>query len=234
MSTTVPETNLVAERAAELAALLSHARALVGVELGELADQLGLPEPVGPEGPRRSKGWAGQVIERELGVETGGGAGPDFAALGLELKTVPVDEALNPRESTAVCQIDPIAIAAESWDTSAARHKLERVLFVALHVPPGARSAGERRVTAVRLWTPSPAEDAALRADFELFVREYFRRGRSDAITGHLGRVLQVRPKGRNAADLRDGYDELGRPTRVGKCGFYLRAPFVASILRGA
>lgn len=219
--------------AAELAALLAHARALVGVELGELADQLGLPEPVGPDGPRRSKGWAGQVIERELGVETGGGAGPDFASLGLELKTVPVDEDLGPRESTAVCQIDPVAIAGESWETSAARRKLARVLFVALHVPPGARSVGQRRVAAVRLWSPAPAEEALLRADFELFSREYFRRGRTDAITGHLGRVLQVRPKGRNAADRRDAFDEAGQPIRVGKCGFYLRAPFVASILRG-
>jgi len=212
--------------------LLAHARALVGVELGELADQLGLPEPVGPQAARRSKGWAGQVIERELGVETGGGAGPDFAALGLELKTVPVDERLTPRESTAVCQIDPVAIAGESWETSTARKKLERVLFVALHVPAGTRGVAERRVTAVRLWSPTPAEDALMRADFELFARDYFRRGRSGAITGHLGQVLQVRPKGRNAADLRDGFDEQGQPIRVGKCGFYLRAPFVAGILR--
>ena len=52
----------------ELAALLAHARALVGVELGELADQLGLPAPAaGPDpnvrraGPDRSSnanwGW---------------------------------------------------------------------------------------------------------------------------------------------------------------------------------
>jgi DNA mismatch repair protein MutH len=216
----------------ELEALLAHARALIGVELAELADQLGLPEPVGAEAARRSKGWSGQVIERELGVETAGGSGPDFAALGTELKTVPVDERLNPRESTAVCQIDPVTIAGESWDTSTARKKLARVLFVALEVPAGARSVGQRRVTAVRLWSPTRAEDTLLRADFELFARDYFRRGRSSAITGHLGQVLQVRPKGRNAADLRDGYDEFGQPTRVGKCGFYLRASFVAAILR--
>ncbi len=216
----------------ELVALLAHARALIGVELGELADQLGLPVPAGAAGPERSKGWAGQIIEHELGVETNGLSGPDFARLGIELKTVPVDRDLKPRESTAVCQIDPVAIAGESWETSTAREKLARVLFVALEVPAGARSVAERRVTAVRLWSPSPAEDRLLRADFDLFVREYFRRGRVDAITGHLGQVMQVRPKGKNAADTRDGYDESGRPTRVGKCGFYLRPAFVASILR--
>lgn len=212
-----------------LAELLAHARALVGVELGELADALGLPVP---SGRVRTKGWSGQIIEHELGVAPGGARGPDFAALGVELKTVPVDVALVPLESTAVCQIDPIAIAAESWESSYVRAKLARVLFVALEVPAGARSVGERRVSAVRLWSPDDAQERLLRADFELLVRGFFRRGRSDDITGHLGAVLQVRPKGRNAADTRDGYDAAGNAARVGKSGFYLRPSFVAAILK--
>jgi DNA mismatch repair protein MutH len=212
----------------ELDALLSHARALIGVELGALADGLGLPVPVGRV---RTKGWSGQVIEQELGAAVGGARGPDFGALGIELKTVPVTAALAPIESTAVCQIDPISIAGESWQTSYVREKLARVLFIALEVPPRARSVGDRRVTAVGLWTPSRDEEDTLRADFELFVRDYFRRGRADDITGHMGVALQVRPKGRDAADLRDGYDADGRPTRVGKCGFYLRPGFVGRIL---
>ena len=214
-----------------LDALLAHARALVGVELSELADALGLPVPVGQV---RTKGWSGQVLEHELGVAAGGARGPDFAALGVELKTVPVRESLEPLESTAVCQIDPVAIAGESWESSYVREKLARVLFVALAVPAGARSVGERRVAAVSLWSPDPGEDRALRDDFDLFVREYYRRGRAAEITGHLGVVLQVRPKGRDAADLRDAYDPAGRPTRVGKHGFYLRPGFVASILQRA
>jgi DNA mismatch repair protein MutH len=221
----------VTEPAETLDALLTHARALVGVELSELADALGLPVPVGNV---RTKGWSGQVIEQELGAAVGGARGPDFAALGVELKTVPVDDDLVPLESTAVCQIDPVAIAAESWETSYAREKLACVLFVALAVPPGARSVGDRRVAAVRLWAPEADEARALRDDFDLFVRGYYRQGRAAEITGHLGAVLQVRPKGRDADDLRDGYDAAGRPTRVGKQGFYLRPAFVARILRAS
>ncbi|HEY7373176.1 MAG TPA: MutH/Sau3AI family endonuclease [Polyangia bacterium] len=215
----------------ELEALLAHARALVGVELGALADALGLPVPVGRV---RTKGWSGQVIEQELGVAVGGARGPDFEALGIELKTVPVTPALVPIESTAVCQIDPIAIAGESWETSYARAKLAHVLFVALEVPPRARTVGDRRVAAVRLWAPAPDQEATLRADFELFVREYFRRGRAAEITGHLGAALQVRPKGRDASDLRAAYDAAGNPTRIGKIGFYLRPAFVTRILASA
>jgi DNA mismatch repair protein MutH len=214
------------EQTTDLEALLAHARALVGVELGDLADALGLPVPVGRI---RTKGWSGQVIEHELGCAIGGGRGPDFGALGIELKTVPVDATLSPRESTAVCQIDPIAIAAESWETSYVRQKLARVLFVALEV---ARSIGERRVAAVQLWSPSPDEERALRGDFELIVRGYYRQGRAGDLTGYVGSVLQVRPKGRDADDVRDAYDPQGRPIRIGKHGFYLRPAFVAAILR--
>jgi DNA mismatch repair protein MutH len=67
--------------------LLAHARALVGVTLAELADGLGLPVPAGRV---HTKGWSGQIIERELGAGDGPGRGQDFAALGIELKTVPV------------------------------------------------------------------------------------------------------------------------------------------------
>jgi DNA mismatch repair protein MutH len=213
-----------------LAALLAHARALVGVTLADLADGLGLPVPVGAV---RTKGWPGQIIERELGAGEAGGRGQDFAALGLECKTVPVDADLTPRESTAVCQIDPVEISGESWETSYVRHKLARVLFVALEVPARAPSVGDRRVAAVRLWAPSLAEERLLRADFELFVRGFFRQGRGAEITGHHGVALQVRPKGRNAEDRRRAYGPDGAAVRIGKCGFYLRPSFVGPIVRG-
>ena len=210
-------------------ALLRHARALLGATLAEVADGPGMPGPVGSV---RTKGWSGQVVERELGAGDGATHGPDFASLGIELKTVPVHGDLIPLESTAVCLIDPMAIAGESWTTSYVRRKLSQVLFVALEVPRGARSVGERRVVAVTLWTPSPAQEAALRADFELFARTYFRSGRSAEITGHLGQVMQVRPKARNADDRRAAFGPDGKPVRIGKCGFYLRPAFVRGILR--
>jgi DNA mismatch repair protein MutH len=87
-------------------------------------------------------------------------------------------------------------------------------------------------VAAVKLWTPSPAEEEALRKDFELIVRSYFRLGRAAEITGHMGQVLQVRPKGRNANDLRHAFGPDGQPIQIGKCGFYLRPAFVRDILR--
>ena len=216
---------------ATLAQLLRHARALVGTSLADLADGLGLGVPVGH---LRTKGWAGQIIERELGAGDGAEHGPDFAHLGIELKTVPVTAALVPLESTAVCQIDPIAIAAESWASSYVRRKLARVLFIALEVPARPAPVGDRRVAAVSLWSPAPADEALLAADFEHFVQNFFRTGRASEITGHQGKLLQVRPKGRNAADVRRAYGPSGEPILLGKCGFYLRPGLVGRILRDA
>ena len=213
----------------ELARLLRHARALVGVTLADLADGLGLPAPAGRV---RTKGWSGQIIERELGAGGGGERGPDFQQLGVELKTVPVGDDGLPLESTAVCQIDPIAIAGESWETSYVRRKLAKVLFVALAVPGRGTPVGDRRVVAAALWSPSAAEEAVLAGDFNGFVTSFFRLGRAAEITGHHGQALQVRPKGKNAADLRRAYGPDGREVRIGKCGFYLRPSFVGRILQ--
>jgi DNA mismatch repair protein MutH len=218
------------------AQLLRHARALVGVTLAEIADGLGLPVPLGG---LRTKGWAGQVIERELGAETGGVRGPDFAALGLELKTVPVDDRLQPLESTAVCHIDPVGIVSEPWADSHVRRKLARVIFVALEIPGGktplaGHTVGDRRVSAVSVWSPDPQEEAILAADYDLVVREYFRPGRAAELTGHTGVALQVRPKGRNSRDLRAAVGPDGQPVMIGRSGFYLRPGFVGRILRAS
>ena len=74
---------------AERERLLAHARALLGVTLAELADGLGLPVPAGRVRSRLVR----TIIERELGAGAGTSRGQDFAELGIELKTVPVDRA---------------------------------------------------------------------------------------------------------------------------------------------
>lgn len=211
-----------------IAVLLSHAHALRGATLADLAEGLGIPVPAGLRTP---KGWSGRIVEQELGA---GGSlrGPDFTHLGVELKTVPVRDDFRPLESTAVCHIDPVAIAGESWATSYVRRKLTQVLFIALECPKAPHSIGDRKIIGVRLWSPSADEERVLQADFEHIVRYYFRQGRAHELTGHVGQVLQVRPKGRNSADKQSAFDTHGHPTQLGRCGFYLRPAFVCGILR--
>ena len=211
-----------------LADLRARADALRGVSLGALAAELGATIP---EEARRSKGWIGQLVEAALGAEGGSRPEPDFAGLGVELKTIPVAENGRPRESTFVCTA-PIEGAFEgSWLESRVRHKLAHVLWVPIHGDPD--GALELRTIGVpKLWVPNPEEDAALAADW-LLLSELIAGGELHRINARLGAVMQLRPKGANAADYAWMIDDEGGWVRAVPYGFYLRARFTAKLIAG-
>src|SRR5260221_9354780 len=86
----------------DLDELRRRAFALEGHRLEEIARSLGVPALVVG---LRGKGKVGELVERALGASGGPAARHDFPALGVELKTIPVDARLRPRESTYVCTI---------------------------------------------------------------------------------------------------------------------------------
>ncbi len=208
------------------AELLLRAAALAGRALGELSSELGLPVP--PD-LRRAKGWPGRVLEDTLGATAGSRAHPDFEALGIELKTLPVDANGRPCESTFVCSIPLGEIGEVEWERSRVRRKLARVLWVPIEgdraIPPG-----QRRVGAALLWSPSPQDEADLRFDWEELAG-LIGRGDVESITGHLGRYLQVRPKARDGSSRRRGFDVDGAPFEALPRGFYLRTQFTERVL---
>lgn len=88
---------------------------LQGWHLGDLADELQVPIP---PSNLYGKGWAGQLIERALGVQASGAALPDFVEFGIELKTVPLSRACLPLESTWVTRVPMRELAQETWAQS--------------------------------------------------------------------------------------------------------------------
>ena len=73
--------------------LLAQARQLAGYSLGELAALAGIPIP---RDLKRDKGWTGILLELWLGASAGSKPEQDFAALGVELKTIPIDSRGTP------------------------------------------------------------------------------------------------------------------------------------------
>lgn len=205
--------------------LVQRARAIAGRTLGEIARDQGLGLPADT---RRHKGVIGQLIERVLGATARSRAEPDFEALGVELKTIPLARDGRPRESTFVCTVPLDRIASEEWATSAVRRKLARVLWVPIESEPDLPLAA-RRVGSAVLWSPSPEDEAALRADWEDLAGR-LGRGEAESLGAHHGTVLQVRPKAASAASRRRAHDEDGAPTMANPRGFYLRASFTARI----
>jgi DNA mismatch repair protein MutH len=208
------------------AELLARADALAGQRLAELAAAHGHVVPVDL---RRAKGWVGTLIEAALGASSASRDCPDFEALGIELKTLPIGDNGKPCESTFVCTVDLLEIGRTEWPASRLRRKIARVLWVPVEgerrIPVGAR-----RVGTPLLWSPSPEEEAALRLDWEE-IAGLIGRGELERITGHIGCHLQARPKAATGRSRRRSMDAEGRAVDALPRGFYLRARFTEGLL---
>lgn len=205
--------------------LLKRAASLAGLTLGQVAARFGLECP---GDRRRTKGWTGRLMEISLGASAGSLPLPDFQAIGVELKTIPVNARGRPAESTFVCMV-PLMENAATWDNCVVRRKLRRVLWMPVESAPSIPPAA-RRIGSAILWTPSAAQEKLLRADWEELT-EMIALGELQAIGSRHGRVLQIRPKAANARSLTPAPDSDGAPSQTLPRGFYLRASFTAQIL---
>jgi DNA mismatch repair protein MutH len=204
--------------------LLERARAIAGTRLGALAERTAwsVPAHAGAD-----KGWVGQIVEHVLGATASSRASPDFEALGIELKTIPIDGAGEPRETTFVCSA---ALAGKlEWESSLVRKKLARVLWIPVEAE-GSIPIAERRVGSPLLWSPSAEEETILRADFDA-IAELIALGYVESITARRGRWLHLRPKARNAEARTWGEDHEGDPLRTLPRGYYLRRELTKKLL---
>jgi DNA mismatch repair protein MutH len=198
------------------AELLSRARALSGMPI----------EAAGLHG----KGKVGEQVERALGATGGSTATWDFPELKIELKTIPVDARTGtPRESTFVCAVSLADAERAEWETSWARAKLSRVLWV----PIESHDEEQRRVGRPLLWSPTPEQDRVLGGDFEEILGR-IGMGDIEGITARVGRWLQLRPKAAHGRVRTTVAGAEGELVSTVPRGFYLRASFTGAILRDA
>ncbi|NDJ56538.1 DNA mismatch repair endonuclease MutH [Enterobacteriaceae bacterium 4M9] len=208
------------------AELMYQANQLAGYSLSELAALAGLPVP--PD-LRRDKGWIGILLELWLGASAGSKPEQDFASIGVELKTIPIDRSGRPLETTFVCVAPLTGNTGVVWETSHVRHKLRRVLWVPVE---GERAIplGERRIGTPLLWSPSEEEEEQLRRDWEELM-DLIVLGQVEHITARHGEVLQLRPKAANSRALTEAVGAHGEPILTLPRGFYLKKPFTAALL---
>lgn len=206
--------------------LFLQAQSLAGYTLGELATRVGLPVP---RDLKRDKGWTGVLLERWLGASAGSKPEQDFAHLGVELKTIPIDSAGRPLETTFVCVAPLTGNTGVIWETSHVRHKLHRVLWIPIE---GSREipVGERRVGSPLLWSPSEEEEHQLRLDWEELM-DLIVLGQVERITARHGEVLQLRPKAANSKALTEAIGAHGEPILTLPRGFYLKKNFTGALL---
>ncbi len=209
--------------------LLTRARMLAGETLATLARKA---EVAMPKDLRHAKGWVGQLLEWHLGATAGSKPEQDFQELGIELKTLPIDQAGKPLESTFVCVTPLLGITGLRWEESNVRNKLSRVLWIPVE---GSRDIplAARRIATPFIWSPDVAQEAQLRQDWEELM-ELVALGRIESITAHHGEVLQLRPKGANGQALTSAIGRQGQLIQTRPRGFYLRTLFTQQLLQQA
>ncbi len=205
--------------------LLESASRIAGMTLNQIANQQGLKTP---EDQLHHKGWIGQLIERSLGATASSLPEPDFQHICVELKTLPLNRRGSPKESTFVCAINLTNIESH-WESSLAKHKLSRVLWVPVEADPEIPLAA-RRVGSAILWSPDKDQSSVLRRDWEELM-EMVTIGELEQITAHQGQYLQVRPKAANTRSLTKGVNSEGEEILTLPRGFYLRTSLTNQIL---
>lgn len=206
--------------------LLARAQELAGFSLGELAARARIAIP---KDLKRDKGWVGMLLELFLGAIAGSKPERDFPDLGIELKTIPIDAAGNPLETTFVCVAPLIGNSGVTWESSHVRHKLARVLWIPVE---GERQIplAQRRIGTPLLWQPNPEEEEMLRRDWEELM-DLIVLGWVERITARHGEVLQLRPKAANNKALTEAIGEQGQPILTLPRGFYLKKNFTRALL---
>lgn len=212
-----------------IAELQQRAEQLAGLTLGELASLNGIQVP---RNFKREKGWTGQLLELSLGASAGAKSQQDFAALGVELKTIPIDLNGMPLETTYVCFAHLTHIAGIEWPHSNVRNKLSQVLWVPID---GRREIApkDRVIATPFLWRPSAIQEQQLRQDWEELM-ELIALGKIDQISARHGEYLQLRPKAANGQALTDAIGPAGSVIQTRPRGFYLRKEFTREVLREA
>ena len=211
---------------ASITELLQRTTAIAGRSLAELAAQLGRPLP---DDLRRHKGLVGQYVEFALGADGGNLPQPDFATLGVELKTIPIDRYGQPLETTYVC-VAPLRVTlADHWAHSLLRRKLAQVLWVPVE---GERQLplGERRIGQGFLWQLDAHSEALLQRDYDELM-EYIALGQLDQLHARHGHWLQLRPKAADSRVRTEAINDQGQAVRLNPRGFYLRKAFTAALL---
>lgn len=193
---------------------LRQIRLLSGKDLRPLADQLGVT--VWKDG-HKNKGWAGQVIERYLGLPQNSLQAPDFGS--WELKVVPLlragDGTVRVKESMAITMIEPSEVVANKFADSHLYDKLRSMIVVARIFDDVADTSSILH-SAAEFDLDNPPIRKQVETDYER-IRDLIRINGIDKLTGDTGKYVQARTKGR-------GHGSTSR-------AFYARALFVAHIL---
>jgi len=200
--------------------------AIAGLQVAEIAEQLGITVPADL---RSHKGWLGDLAERALGCDASSLSEPDFTKLGIELKTLPVNDKGQVQESTYICTVPLKPSQQGHWLESCVYRKLRHVLWLPVQASAEIPLA-ERHIGSGLLWQAPQDKLALLAQDWEELMN-VIALGEFESLSAQHGEVLQIRPKAANASVLVEAIGPDGKTIQTLPRGFYLRPHFTNQLL---
>lgn len=198
----------------ERAEAVAKLKRLEGQNLRSLADQYAVTVW---KGRKLNKGWAGQTIERYLGLPFNSAQAPNFGS--WELKIVPLKRnrhgTLVVKEIMAITMIEPIHVMQKSFEGSHLLAKLKKAVVCA-RVFESREESSSVLLRVVTFNLEAPAVYAQVAKDYDE-VRRIIQEQGFEHLSGRMGVLVQPRTKG-------PGHGSTSR-------AFYARTRFVAQIL---
>ncbi len=194
--------------------------------IGALVDEYKI---IAPKNLKSAKGWLGNFIELLLGATAAATAQMDLVELGIELKTIPVNQDYKAIESTYVCTLDSNARMINFHDSWVCK-KLSKVLFVPILVDKN-KILTEYKILKPFLWQPDLTSFNIIAQDYNE-ITEIFYSGNGHSLTAKYGTYLHLRPKAANAAQANYYLDHNANQSPLGPKGFYLRTIFTNKLLQ--
>jgi DNA mismatch repair endonuclease MutH len=130
--------------------IVSHSQKLVGKTIEDIISSSEKKVDINI----KNKGMIGQFIEEYwFGQKPNSSPLPDFEKVGIELKVIPLIQQIKKiavKERTKVCSIDYTKLIDESWNTSHAKLKLNKILFIYYLYEP--KNILQSKVMKIDLW----------------------------------------------------------------------------------
>ncbi|KLD98300.1 Sau3AI family type II restriction endonuclease [Aliarcobacter butzleri] len=179
--------------------ILKRAKNLIGLTIDEILKQ-SLSSNI--QLNKKDKGNVGKIIETYwFGMKPDNSPLPDFRNAGIELKVIPlVDKSklgLVVKERTKICSIDYKKLYDEIWETSHAKEKLNKILFIYYIYNENITKSFIKKVN---LWKLADEDEELIRADW-INVRKYVENGNAHNLSEGISKILAASRAGSGGKD---------------------------------
>lgn len=165
---------------------------------------------------KQNKGWAGQVMERHLGLPINSAQSPNFGS--WELKSVSArfkGEQLCFKETMAITMIDPWQVQRTPFEQSHLLAKIQKFVCVVRVV--GAHALDHSYIHSVHEIDLDEETYNIVKSDYEL-IRSTIASDGFEKLSGKMGQLIQPRTKGK-------GHGSISR-------AFYARPAFLNRVMK--